>query len=452
MSVTTGRKPSASLELSRSGISQGSQMKYRGTTLLVGFLILAAFGPYVFGPIRTEQLAGYGVVFLVLFTFVRLKSWAVGLLAPWLLMIGLTSFATFFPYTGTLPWGPGDVLSGYDGLLLPVAIMLGIWTMVPLSGAVLALQIAAKVVVWATPVNAVLAVGSSIIPNIAIPLLRPFWTASAGTVAENAIQMGRYTGIFNQPAEAGVVYAVAAILAVWAYSQRPAFMYGLVTLITVGGMLSVSKVFLLIGLPVTLGLLWVTRRGTARAWMVVTVLLLGLLVLSSTFIQDWAGYDYMLRLLEVPPGQSALQFYTAGRWNEESSMLTVISFILGVSPLVGVGVAGLRVPYDSQWTETIVMSGVLGATGVIAVLVILFIRFRKIQDWLTRCTALAFWLVLSVGSFGISTLTANRVTTIVWVVAALFVAVAARDEGRSRENSQKKATAHRGSDCASSVG
>lgn len=421
--------------------SQFNLMKYRGSRFLVGSLILAAFGPYVLGPIRTEQLAGYGIAFLVLFTFVRLKSWTVGLLAPWLWVIGIATVSTFFSYTGTLPWGRGDGLSGYDNLLLPLAIMFGIWSIVPCGGAGMALRAAAKMVVWAATINAVLAVASSLIPTVAVPLLRPFWSASSGNVAENAIQMGRYTGIFNQPAEAGVAYAIAAILAVWAYSHRPAFMYGLVTLITVGGMLSVSKVFLLIGLPVTLGLLWVTRRGTSRVWMVVTVFSLGLLLLSSTFIQDWAGYEYMMRLLEVPPGQSAVQFYTAGRWNEESSMLTVIGFILSVSPLVGVGVAGLRVPYDSQWTETIVMSGVLGAIGVIAVLVILFIRFRKIQDWSTRCTALAFWLVLSVGSFGISTLTANRVTTIVWVVVALFVAIAARDEGtRSRDLAERAET------------
>src|SRR5699024_551510 len=130
--------------------------------------------------------------------------------------------------------------------------MLVIWSLVPQSGAELVLRTAAVVAVWAAAVNAVLALVSSTAPAVFVPLLKPFWGTGEGSVAENAMRMGRFTGIFNSPAEAGTMYSIAAVLAVWVYSHRLVIMYCLVTLITLGGVLSVSKVFLLIGLPIIL--------------------------------------------------------------------------------------------------------------------------------------------------------------------------------------------------------
>lgn len=410
--------------------------RYWFARMLGAVLILAAFGPYVAGPIRTEQLAVYGVVLIAVLTLTNLRLWHVRLLAPWLWMTSIATAATLLSYPGRLPWPPGSVLSGFDNLFLPPAIMLITWTLLPRASVHLVLRAVVKTLIWASAVNAVLSIMSSLMPTLMVPLLKPFWSAEEGTVAETAMEMGRFTGVFNQPAEAGVVYSLAAIVAVWAYSHRAALLYPLLTLLTVGGMLSVSKVFLLIGLPTTLMLLWVTRRGVERVWMLGVVILLGVLTLSSTFIQDWAGYDYMMRLLEVPPGESPIQFYTAGRWNEDASMRAVLLAVLSTSPLAGVGAAGLQVPYDSQWTEAMVMSGLLGTLGIAVVFVVLVFWFRRIRSWQLRWTSYAIWIVLFFGSFGISTLTANRVTTTVWVLITLLVAVAARD------GAQEQGTGH----------
>lgn len=398
---------------------------------IVVALVLATFGPYVAGPVRTEQLMVYGLALLSVVTLLRLKTWSFWLLGPWLWIVGVTTAATFLTYQGRLPWDRGSILSGYDNLLLPMAIMLVIWTMLPAASVGVAFRTAAKTLIWASACNAVLSVISSLIPTVMVPLLQPFWTAEDGAVAETAMEMGRFTGVFNQPAEAGVIYSLAAILAVWVYSHRAVLLYVLLTVLTVGGMLSVSKVFLLIGLPVMLALLWATRRGIDRLWMVGMIVFLAIFTLTSTFIQDWAGYDYMMRLLEVPQGESVIQFYTAGRWNEDASMRTVLLVVLAASPFAGIGAAGLQVPYDSQWTETMVMSGLLGTIGLLVVFVVMLLWFCRVQTLHLRWTAFAIWLVLFFGSFGISTLTANRVSTSVWVIIALLVALAARDSAPS---------------------
>lgn len=432
MVITAMRKSDGRRAMCSRGVSVREPGGYRGSRLLVLGLVLAAFGPYVLGPIRVEQLAVYGAAMLVLFTFVKLEFWTFGLLAGWTCFALSATVAVVLPYEGSLPWGQGDLLAGYDNILLSLAVMLVVWSLVPQSGAEPVLRTAATTAVWASAVNAVLAIISSTAPAVFTPLLKPFWGTGEGSVAENAMLMGRYTGVFNSPAEAGVMYSITAVLVVWLYSHRLVIMYGLITVITVGGMLSVSKMFLLIGLPVMLVLLLVMQQGIRRVLVGIIVFALGVFVLSSTFIHSWAGYDYMMRLLEVPADQSAVEFYTAGRWNEDANMVNVIRIILGVSPMVGVGATGLQTPYDSQWTEVIVFGGIVGVVSILVVFGILLSRFTGIRDWRTRYMAFALWVVLFVGSFGTATLSSNKTATVVWVVVALLVALAARDTGGTR--------------------
>lgn len=397
---------------------------YRGSRALVVVLCLAAFGPYLVGSVRTEQLAVYATFPFVLFGLARLPSWSYDIVAAWSWTVLLATLGVVFPYAGALPWEPGSRLAGYDNLLLPLMTMVAILVLVPQGGARVALKTAARTVALASAANAIVATTSTILPlNF---LLRPFWGAAsnAGTVAESAQTMGRYAGVFAQPAEAGLVYSIAAVLSVWRYSDRPSRMYLLLTIITVGGVLSVSKVFLLVGLPVTIILLWLLRRGTARVNMVVSTSLIGTLILSATFIQEWDGFSYLTRLLEPPAGVSLIEFYTAGRWNSGAPMIEFVKFLLTVSPWTGVGAGGLVASYDSQWTESLVMGGVLGVLGVVAVLALLLAKMRRILDRDTRLTAFAFLAVLIGASFGIPSLTANRAATIIWVVAALLLLIA----------------------------
>lgn len=414
-------------------------VRYRGSRILIIGLLLAAFGPYILGPIRVEQFAVYATVLFALFAFARLQSWTFGPLVAWGCYAVSATIAVIFPYEGSLPWGRHDLLAGYDNILLPLAVMLVIWSFVPQRGAESILRTAGTITVWAVGVNALLAIVSSTAPAVFAPLLKPFWGIGEGSVAENAMAMGRFTGVFNSPAEAGVMYSIAAVLVVWLYSHRLAIMYGLVTLISIGGMLSVSKMFLLIGLPVMLALLLVLQQGRKRLLVGIVVFVLGVFVLSSAFMQNWAGYDYMMRLLEVPADQSAVEFYTAGRWGEDASMVNVMQVVLGASPMVGVGAAGLQTPYDSQWTEVLVYGGLIGVVSVLVMFGVLLSRFRTIRDWRTRYMALASWVVLFAGSFGTATLSSNRTATVVWVVLALLVALAARDKSETMTSKRPNA-------------
>ena len=89
-------------------------------------------------------------------------------------------------------------------------------------------------------------------------------------MAANAASDGRYTGIFNQPAEAGIAYGVALLLLTWLARTRewkPFPVTCAAALVITGGVLTVSKVFLLCAAPVA-GL--TVLRGRARIRVAVT--------------------------------------------------------------------------------------------------------------------------------------------------------------------------------------
>lgn len=438
--VIPATKNSGSTGLARSNESElDDQVMHRGARLMAVGLVLAAFGPYIVGPIRVEQLTVYALAILVLFTFRNLRPWAGSILVAWCCYAFSATIAVIFPYKGTLPWAEGNLLAGYDNILLSLAVMLVVWSLVPQGSARVVLRAVATTAVWAMAINAVLASVSSIAPAVTSPLLKSFWGAGEGSVAENAMRMGRFTGVFNSPAEAGLMYSVAAVLAVWLYSHRLLLMYTSIAVISTGGVLSVSKIFLLIGIPVMVLMVFAVQKGVRRLFVGITLLMLGVVLVSSTFIQNWSGYDYMMRLMDVPMDQSAIEFYTAGRWNEDANMVNVIRTVLSVSPVVGLGAVGVETPYDSQWTEVIIYGGIIGVLSFFVVFFVLIFKFQKICDWKTRYMALSLWVVLFVGSFGGATLTSNRTATIVWVVLALLVSLAARDENKAADLSRRPA-------------
>ena len=89
------------------------------------------------------------------------------------------------------------------------------------------LRIVSWIVVCGMAVNGLVAVLASYVGAARIPLLRLFWAAGGGvTVAELAAGNGRFSGVFNQPAEAGVAYSLAAFCLVFLMRSGARFPHG----------------------------------------------------------------------------------------------------------------------------------------------------------------------------------------------------------------------------------
>lgn len=184
-------------------------------TLMVVLVVAAAFGPYIGGTsIRTEQAVIYGLLLLILpFTFLSMyiPLWGVRLGIFWVAYLCASAIAVGFIPTDQPTSPPGSLLAGIDNLLLPIALTLLVWTAAHRAAAPRLLLLAAKLTGPAMAANGVLAILMTRIDLAG--LLRSFVAPGAGdhTVAAAAAQLGRVSGVFGQPAEAGLAYGLGGL-------------------------------------------------------------------------------------------------------------------------------------------------------------------------------------------------------------------------------------------------
>jgi hypothetical protein len=190
-----------------------------------------------------------------------------------------------------------------------------------------------------------------------------------------------------------------------------------------GGLLCVSKVFILGGVPLILFYLWKSKAGAGKLGALFGVVVVALGVSSTGLLQQWTGYNYLARLLSPDESQGLIEFYSAGRWNEDSRMVDTIGTVLSVRPLTGFGGGGLDVAYDSAWTEVVVVAGLLGVVLLACVFVVLFRMARRLDPDMRRLATFVVVFLLG-ASLGIPSLTVNRVATVVWILLCLFALMA----------------------------
>ena len=326
----------------------------KASAFVLVLMAICAFGPYVHPALgfRTEQLAVYTtVVFILVFRLSELRVSAIApILALWsgfvvLALIGAIGVQPAAQYPA------GNTLAGIDNLVLPVAVMLVVCAAVAPRDAEQLLTLTGKVIVIGAVANALIAL-ASIQTNLS-DVLRHFWAQASvvETTAEFAAELGRYGGIFNQPAEAGIAYGLAALLAVYVYSDRPWLLATVLTLISLGGILCVSKIFILAGVP--LALYFLVRRSviSGRAGTVLAIPVAIVFGPRAFGLGDWLGLDFLARLVNPNETTDLVDLYTAGRYSSGSRLQDVIEEVLAVNPILGVGAGGWAVPYDSAWGD-----------------------------------------------------------------------------------------------------
>ena len=139
-------------------------------------------------------------------------------------------------------------------------------------------------------------------------------------MAELAAGSGRYSGVFNQPAEAGIAYCLAAFCLIYLVRSgtgvsRKVWVAAWV-LIIVGGMMTLSKVFIVGGVLIS-AVLILTRRShrvLLTTTSIVTVLVLGTLG-ALGWLGTW-GASGMLGwyVASASAGDSFIYTLSAGRF------------------------------------------------------------------------------------------------------------------------------------------
>lgn len=437
------------LRSSQSGTKIGHRP--RATLWWARIVCLSVFGPYVSGSARTEQIMVFASFAVILIAgwpqIASARSIAVmPFLLAWLGLDVIMLIGTVRrPYDPSF-YGPQPVSHALAAYMLPVALMVltWFWTL-SADGPDLILAIA-PVVIGAMVVNTAVSLAQLVTGNATVLSFLPrFWDTpgSPGSVAASAAGNSRFSGIFNQPSEAGVAYGVALFCLIY-LAQRREIRVGATALcataLIAGGILTISKVFLLGALPLAVVMTLRSPRGRVRviascAAAAAAFWLLG----TARLLPSWRLGAVTLGSLLRPSGSLAAE-YTAGRYGTGGTLGPVVSDVLHASPWYGFGAGGLATAYDSLWVQVLVLSGIAGV--VLAAVLLLTLAFRL---WCLRgVTGPPEWnlagsvLVLAIGgSLGLPTLTANRDATLLWLVLGILVAAQPvhadlRGIGRSR--------------------
>ena len=403
----------------------------RAKTSVLVLLVLSAFSPYLFGSVRAEQLIVYAL-FVAALLANGASGWSKTSPGPVLILV-----VTFFPVVvslisllGSPPYygsfRPGNVWASLDNQLLPIAVIVVIWSIIGGLNRGAALDSVGTILMWAMAVNAILAIGQwSTILNV--DQFSGFYNGTGvQSVAERAAGQYRYTGIFNQPAEAGVMYSLALLAGIRAILERTGrgIRVGvLLALVVIGGLLSVSKIFVYGGLVAVVVVLLVSLGSRRGRGMVVAgvVFAVGVSWLSTRV--EWGGLETLRAL--VGPQIFGLNSVSAGRYGEGSTLIPVVELINREAPLEGLGVRGIaNYPYDSLVVQALVYAGWLGALSAVVLFAVLARRAALSRNWLTRndrILSVGILIVIFSGSFGLPVLSANRVAVVIWTYLSLLL-------------------------------
>ncbi|MCF1613602.1 hypothetical protein LQF59_00815 [Tetragenococcus koreensis] len=247
-----------------------------------------------------------------------------------------------------------------------------------------------------------------------------FW-GGEDSVALRALTNGRYSGIFNQPMESGTIYSIG--LFCWYYLvklKKQIKMNDLVKLIFLffGGILSVSKVFLFVGAPLFL-LAMLTNKTFYRYFIKVLSWSIATIFLVMQLLVIWKGGNYLARFWA--PGQNLASLLTAGRFGEDSQLVTLFKSVSEHNLFIGGGY-GFSDVYDSLYFYFFSIGGIIG----LAFLLILLLTFYKqISSQYKKkgseyIVFLLLFCLIVAGGVGAPILTLNRVNILVWIMIAII--------------------------------
>jgi hypothetical protein len=421
------------LRSGRSGTETGHPP--RATLWWARIVCLSVFGPYVTGSARTEQIVVFASCAVILIVgwpqIANARSIpAMPFLVAWLgldaiMLIG----AVWRPFDpGFYGSQPGShALASY---MLPVALMVLTWFWTLSADGPELIRAIAPVVIGAMVVNTAVSLAQLITSNVAVLSFLPrFWDTpgSLASGAANAAENGRFTGIFNQPAEAGVAYAVALFFLIYLAQRREirarTTALCAAALIT-GGILTVSKIFLLGALPLAVMVTLRSPRGRIRVILYAAAVSAAFWLLGTAhLLPSWSHGAIMLGGILHPPGSPVAE-YTAGRYGTGWRLGPAVSDVLHASPWYGFGAGGLATSYDSLWVQALVLAGIAGLILAAVMLLMLALRLWRLRG----VTGPAEWtlaggvLVLAIGaSLGLPSLTANRDATLLWLVLGILI-------------------------------
>ncbi len=251
------------------------------------------------------------------------------------------------------------------------------------------------------------------------------------TVSSSASKMGRYSGIFNQPAECGLAYSIG--LLVWAYIviiKKRVALYDLIklALLVIGGSLSISKSFIFGGFPLFIFyLFWSAEKLSVRKITFgCSVFLLIIIAYKNLVAENWIGLDFFLRvfIFESYSEEGIINLLTGNRFGGEEGSPIWNNFIynLNVAPLFGFGVRD-EIAFDNGYLEFFGSAGLVGLAlhfFILAIILRVSLIGLRVRHELGKLL-FSLWILIVGASLGAPTLTLNRTSIFLWIFLVLII-------------------------------
>lgn len=397
-------------------------------SVLPYLLIVSAFGIYLGGGLRIEHLILYPLSILFVVTSLLgkkkvLKNQLI-LLTIWITVLAVSLLVTFLNEENKTLF---NVLADMESFLQPLFLMfLFVFVSKTLNpnDNEQTLITASKTLLVMLTLNTFF-VFASIFTDVS-QIGKWFWGGDGTwSVAMNAAGNGRYSGIFNQPMESGVMYSIG--LFAWLYLSEKINVFKLkyilvLYLMLFGGLVSVSKIFIFGGIGLfLLGVLFNKRNLKMMLYLVFGTVILGTIAYQF-LLKTWMGLNYLLRFFGS--NQDFMYLLTAGRFGGENSQQSqLFSNIWNESPLFGIGF-GMSEVYDSGYYHFFAIAGTIGLVALLLIIILMSftsMNFLNVNRFGPESKFFFLLLILIIGgSFGSPVFTLNRVSIVLWVFLGLL--------------------------------
>jgi hypothetical protein len=405
---------------------------------IIGVILVSALGPYIpgAGGLRVEHLAIYGISLVSFFKWISSRYYQrcrpIGVIV--LLLFCSLLWTGFVSYFHSRPFD-GSVVAAIENFLQPIALIIVI--SVALKGNVDEMK---RLLLFCCVFISVLLSINSLVALFSVyfdiwPIVRYFVGDSeklvGWTVWSNAIAMGRYPGLFNQPLECGLAHSIGVLSWIYYVSREKRLRYRDVFIfmgVSLGGFLSVSKVFLLGGLPLAV-IYWFWCKGMALSSLfvitIISSLMAGVIIVLSS---DWAGYDRMTSYFSVlGEDVDSVAFYTAGRFGaDKSNLMRLFDKTWENAPLFGFGFgAFFGIAADNAYIEFFYQGGLVALGLYIGVVVVIgAVSLQAVRQKNAEGKILVLILILIIGAgIGSPVLTLNRASIFIWVLIVCIITI-----------------------------
>ncbi|MFC1761267.1 hypothetical protein ACFL6U_04215 [Planctomycetota bacterium] len=400
-------------------------------------VVVSAFGPYLFGfGLRTDHVVIYSLFLLAILSIVSKKvrlygprrSYVFSISVIYIFLLVWCSVSTVY---SRITRSPNDIIASFENYVQPVALMVVLGYFTRNVDALELKRLIARVmilIVGLMVLNSVFAYLSSIAD---LDFIYRYYFGLKDASVEKGLgrmrSMGRYNGIFPQAAEAGMCYDIALLCCLSLFRDAKSYFRLLLILLStamviLGGILSVSKIFVL-GAPILFvsACILDPRNFVRPKFVIIMVILFFVFLLSWDILSEWSGYSYFTRLFLDVDSSNVIATYTGGRVSDDSNWSYVFGIVTRNSFLGGEGF-GAYTPLDAAFVQYYANGGLVGLVMFFGILVILSKAcvYNYKLFYHESVFQLLMLILLMGASMGMDLLTANRVSIFFWILYSLL--------------------------------